>query len=238
MLEEGSYLMDVNALFEEAFFNGTIDGTASADETALLSGVLYSDIQDGLRDDARKFNLNTVVSNPSITLDQVDPWNVRIKLQVDLFIEDLGGLVSWNRTAEIIEYIPISNFEDPFYLLNTNGLIIRKMEATPYSIFVSGADVSNLSEHVAQTYYFASNESPSFLNRLEGNFSAHDYGVESFVYLPEFTLNGLPTEDKTVVDHIYFSTTNPTTKSITGMPSWFKIDDAAVARYGLGGVAV
>ena len=128
------------------------------------------------------------------------------------------------------------NFEDPLYLIGTNGIVSYKINQTPYETFVTGSDVTNLSNHVTGNYYTATNNSPSFLNRLEGNFSANENGIESLIYLPDFTNNGIIVLDKSVVDHIYFGTTNPSTSQVTGMPTWFKIDAANENTYNVSGI--
>ena len=106
MFENGTYLNNVDDLVNETFFAGTIDGTASSDETQLLAGVLYDDIVNDLEQSAAKVNLNLQINNPVISIGQNDPWNVNITLEFDFFMEDNGGLASWNRSASIYSLIP------------------------------------------------------------------------------------------------------------------------------------
>jgi hypothetical protein len=233
ILETENYISDVDATFSEAFFNGTINNQISSDEEILMNGVRFQDIEASLKEDAQGLNLNLSLLSPEISISQEDPWRVKVSLKTDLIIQDRGNLASWNRTAVIESYIPIENFEDPLYIVNTKGKIPMKINKTIYTTFVNGGDVSNLLDHLGKRYYVNSTLAPSFLNRLEGNLSANENGIESFVYLPNLASQGFSIKDKSVVDYIYFSDNNPGKDTVAGMPAWFKIDDAHKAAYGI-----
>jgi len=236
ILENGTYISNVSSVFNETFFDGTIEGTMSAEEISLISGVRFEDILDDLNTKADKLNLDISFSNPEIFITQVDPWNLKLSLTGDLFIADEAGLATWNRSEVIEAYLPINNFEDPLYLGNTNGQINHLMRQTPYTTFITGGDISNLKSHVQGAYYIASADAPSFIDRLEGNPGPNVYGVESLVNLQKFAFQGLPIHDKSAVDHIYFSDLNPTNYNIEGMEIWFKLDDAHLATYNATGL--
>ena len=235
MLETGLYMNDVDATFDEAFFNGTINGVINLDEIGLMEGIKFSDIEEDLNIVASKINVKIDLSNPSISVNQVDPWNVKVSLTVDMLIEDISGLASWNKTSVFNAYIPIKNFEDPLYLINTNGKIAHKISMTPYtsSTFVVGGDVSNLADHLDNFYYINSSDAPNFLNRLEGNLSADANGIESLVNIQKLFDAGVGISDRVIVDHIYFSNDNPSGHTVSGMPSWFKLDNGHLGIYGV-----
>ena len=231
ILETGNYITYFNDTFEECFYNGTL-----YDETQeLMNGATFSEIIDNINIKGDKVNAKVSLSNPSIKIFQEDPWNIKIILTTDMEIEDKSGLVSWNKTKEIIAYIPIEGFEDPLYIVNGNGLVSNKINKTNYTYFVSGVDVSNLQDHLENSNYINSTDAPSFIDRLQGKTSPSDYGIESLVYLPK-----LPTQkqdsSKSLVDHVYFSGATPNLHTVDGMPSWFKIDDAHVGLYGVSGL--
>jgi len=122
--------------------------------------------------------------------------------------------------------IPVEGFEDPFYTINSNARVSRKIYSTIYEgNYVSGGDYSNLIEHVNKGYYSANTDAPSFLKKLEGDFSADENGIESFVILPEFSAQGLSVKDKTCIDYIYFSSNTPVSYSYSSVANWFKIDN-------------
>ena len=229
IIESGIYIDDVESRFEEAFYSGTLYG----EEEPLLTGVTYEDIEDIMKEKANKLGADISFSNSSLEVNQVDPWNVNARFTLTFVAEDLSGLVKWNRTYTSEVLVPLNNFADPIYLVNTNSLVTTNITQTPYDGFVSGNDVSNLSSHLENQYYVANADSPSFLKRLEGDFSADANGIESLVDVGKLASLGLSVEDKSVVDHIYFSSSNPAACGVSqiGMPSWFKLDSGHTSVY-------
>lgn len=221
--ETGNYITDFNSTFEEAFFNGTIDGVSQD----LLNKVLFQDIEDSFNERGGKINVNVSLLNPGIVVSQEDPWHVKVTLNADLFVQDRAELASWNRSASISALIPIEGFEDPIYIVNTNGLVANKINRSVYS----GFGVANLTSHVENSYYINSSLAPSFLDRLQGVSAANVNGIESLVNLVRLSSQGIPAQDKSVVDYIYFSGDNPSASSVAGMPAWFKLDSNHIAIY-------
>lgn len=223
MLETGEYFVDFNESFNEAFFNGTINGSMSTDDLALLEGVQFADIVRDVDENARGVNLGVNLTDAHISVEQDDPWNIKISFVAELDVRDNSGLASWNKTEAIEVYVPIRNFEDPLYLIGTSGDISHKINRTAFSVF----DVANLTEHVENSYYLASNGAPSFIDRLEGNFGASSFGIESLVYLPDLDN---PVSGRSVVDYLYFGS-GVSGSSVSGMPSWFRLDAGHVGVY-------
>jgi len=61
---------------------------------------------------------------------------------------------------------------------------------------------------------------------LEGRLDPNDYGIESMVNRQKLEAQGISTEDRSCIDYIYFdSSNNFVSCKVTGMPSWFRIDD-------------
>lgn len=230
--EDGLYISNVSGRFSDLFFNANFYG----EYQEIMSGATFTDIVSSLSERADKINVNATLTAYRVYMTQEDPWRIKIVLEGNLYIVDKGGLASWNKTSNFSGYIPIENFEDPFYTINTHGKLINKINRTLYSNFVSGVDISNLSSHLNNHYYLSSNLAPSFINRIEGNYSASPLGIESLVYLPDLTSQGILVEDKSCVDYIYFSNENPNSYSIQGMPSWLKIDSTHLNIYNVSGL--
>ncbi|MBM3234618.1 hypothetical protein FJZ19_06015 [Candidatus Pacearchaeota archaeon] len=233
IVEEGSYISDINSSFQELFFNGTLDG----ENQEIMNGAKFSDIQNSINHSANRINVAVSFSRYNVSISQIDPWRVRISFKTDIFISDMNNLVFWNKTETVDAYVPVEGFEDPIYTLNANG-IIRKINHTNYVVFASGTDVSNLTNHVQSFYYLNSTLAPSFLDRLEGKTSPNEQGIESLAYLPELSSQGISIKSKSCVDYIYFSSSNPDSKNIQGMPLWFILDDAHLDIYQVRGLAV
>ncbi|MBI3622877.1 hypothetical protein HY212_02240 [Candidatus Pacearchaeota archaeon] len=225
---KGKYI-NVNNFFNEAFFNGTVNGQANQ---SILLGATYNDIINSINSKAQKINVVINLTNSYITISQDDPWNVKFTLVSNFTMEDKSGLARWDKQQSISAYIPVEGFEDPIFTIKSGAKISRKINKTIYEgNYVSGNDFSNLSDHLNKGYYAADSNSSSFLNRLEGKSSADPNGIESFVNTPEFSAQGLTVQDKSVVDHIYFSSSNPPASTVAGMPAWFKIDDNHKSKY-------
>ncbi len=233
IVASGDYIGSVEDSFGELFYNGSLGG-ANKD---LMSGATFDYMVDSFGQFAGKVNANISFGVPSVLIDQQDPWNIRISLNLSMRVSDKGGLVSWDKNMTIDSFVPIEGFEDPMYLIET-GLVTNTIVRSPYDVFIVGVDVGNLLSHVENSYYVASSSAPSFLDRLEGRNVASENGIESFVYLPGFMAQGVSTSDKSCVDYVYFSSNNPVHYSVAGMPSWFGIDEEHVDDYGLAGVIV
>lgn len=229
IVETGQYVTPIDPYFQEGFFNGTLFNQSQQ----LLIGATFNDILTAINDKSEKINAGVTLSNPSLNVSQDDPWHVKITLTAQLYMSDTTdpNKASWNKTEVAVAYIPVTNFEDPIYLINTNGLMTNKITATPFTTFVSGTNVQNLTTHALSSYYLASALAPSFLDRLQGISTANVNGIESLVNLNDLALKGISIKDKSVVDYIYFSTQNPTAYHIQGMPGWFKIDQPHLTIY-------
>ena len=233
IVETGSYITSLDSVFQETFFNGTVYGETNPEIQALMLGATFPEIEATLKQKAEKINANLDFINPSISISQSDPWHIEVTLSSNLIIRDKSNLALWNRTSDIKAYIPIQDFEDPLYVINTNGLVTNKLIKTPYTTFVSGFNIANLSSHLENSYYTASTSAPSFLKKLQGDTSADPNGIESLVNLAKLSTQGIEARDKSIVDYIYFSASNPPHCNVlpAGMPAWFKLDTPHTTTY-------
>ena len=233
IVETGNYV-NVSAGFNELFFNGTLNGVAQS----LTDDAKFSDVQESVRQNGNEMNVNVTLANPKVQISQDDPWRVKITLISDFTAQDIGNVVSWNKTLTTVAYIPIDNFEDPVYFVSTAGKVINKINKTIYQPF-SPINVANLTNHLQGSFYIASNKAPSFLDRLQGNLTGNSaQGIESLVNLETLTSQGIPARQKSCVDYIYFSSQNPPSNKVTGMPSWFWVDVAHQGDYNVTGLVI
>ncbi len=104
--------------------------------------------------------------------------------------------------------------------------------------------IDNFKKHVENSYYYSSNNGPSFLDRLEGNLTCNYcsltpniIGLESFVNKKELISLGLPiVENKTNIDYLYFSesfVSGEKVKGITDDFNYFRIDSSHQPIYGV-----
>jgi len=228
-IADGNYI-DVDDFFNEAFFNGTIN---EIPEESILPGATYDSITSSINAKASKINVVINMTNPVITIEQVDPWNVKFTLSTTFVMEDKEGLARWEKVQNISAFIPIEGFEDPIFTIE--GRVPRQIYKSPYDgYFNDSNDLSNLSLHFYGKYYVNNTDAPSFLNRLEGNLSADPNGIESFVDIHDISAQSLDVDtEKSAVDHIYFGPSGPTGESVSGMPAYLRLDTAHFERYQL-----
>lgn len=231
--ENGIFILDSENALKEALLNGTVN----SESVELMEGYKINDWNSTISAFGNKVGLFVNYSIQEINVNQDNPWSIKIETLIHLIVKDKGNLVQWEKTEFIVSEIEINGFEDPLYLISTNGKISNRINSSNFSSFVSGTDVSNLTLQCSNSYYIASALAPSFLDRLEGKTSSNPQGIESLVYVPELSAQGISAKDKSVVDYIYFSDLNPESSHITGMPSWFKLDNAHLSIYNATGLA-
>lgn len=235
ILDEGQYITNVNNSLNELFFNGTFDGT----HQNIMDEATFPNIQNFLTNNADKINAQIELLNPTISITQEDPWNLKITLNTTLIVKDKNNIASWNKSSSITSLIPIKNFEDPFYSINTQNKVINKINQTPYQIFVTDSDYTNLTSHFQNSFYKASTSAPSFLKRLQGDFSTDSNGIESFVNPQKLTDQGISVKYKSVVDYIYFSTSDPQKYTIPAINNLILDDeDNHLATYDVSDAAI
>lgn len=212
-IDQHQYITNFSDSVNEVFFNGSLYG----EQKALMDDGKFSDILYSLNSNANKINAQVYLLNPRVNITQEDPWNIKITLNTTIIVEDKTGLAKWNRSATFESLVPIENFIDPIYNVETSGKVATKLQKTPYSIFVSGSNYSNLTNHFQNSYFVESSSAPNFLKRLQGDFSADVNGIESIVYPQELSDMGIFVKYKSLIDYIYFSDSNPQAYSVPGV---------------------
>jgi hypothetical protein len=220
-------------LFQESFFQGTINGQTQE----MLTGSTYGDIVSLLGERASKISAEISTTNPTINVTQEDPWNLKVTLIMNFFVKDKNNLASWNKTLESVVFISISNFTDPIYLREAG--ISKDIKKNPNEIFGTAA---SLQDQLNNGLYSNYTNAPSFIDRLEGNIGGThpnprypEFGIESFVDLENDLGGGLQPE-KSVVDYLFFNGATSSYCRINGMstPTWFRLDTPAhTIRYGV-----
>lgn len=223
----GTYLDDVNSRFSESFLNGTIH----QQPLNLMKDSTFTDWANKISAEADKIGIKFNFAIIDVKLNQTGPWDVDVGLNITLDIRDKKNTSAWVRNRYMVAKINIIGFEDPLYVINSNGIITNTIIQTNISPFVVNGDAANLMIHANYSYYIAHNDSPSFLMRLQGNLGNSSNGIESLVNLYKFQQQNLPLKDRSVVDYIYFGTSSTTNYRINNTPTWFKIDSNHLDTY-------
>ena len=221
----GTFLDNVNSRFKESFLNGTINNQ----HLSFMQDSTFTDWANKISAEADKVDIIFNFTVNDIKINQSDPWSVDISITISLEIRDKKDTSYWVRDRNLKRTISIIGFEDPLYVINSNGRVPNAITPTNITNFVVNGSVANLLVHTNNSYYISHNDSPSFLMRLEGNLGNSTLGIESLVNLAKFQQQGLTLKDRSVVDYIYFGTKTTTNYRINNTPDWFKIDGSPPA---------
>ncbi|MBI2655541.1 hypothetical protein HYX06_03910 [Candidatus Woesearchaeota archaeon] len=216
----GTYISNVNEKFKESFLNGTIN----QQPLSLMKDSTFTDWANRISAEAGKIDINFNFTVNDVRLNHTDPWTVEAGVNITLDIKDKRNTSSWRRNRYLTTKVSIIGFEDPLYVVNSNGRVTSTINPTNITKFVVSGKVDNLIYHMNNSYYIAHNDAPSFLMRLEGNLGNSTNGIESLANLEKFQQQGLALKDRSVVDYIYFGTKTTTNFRINATPEWFKID--------------
>lgn len=234
MRDINSYVDDFDSVFSELLLNGTINNTQSSLMQEGVEGASITSWLSRVNEEANELNVDVTIDINRIYVTQENPWSIDINVDSDVLIEDIRGMASWEYNKIYTRKISIVGFEDPIYIINTEDKITNLINITPNLDFVNDADndTTILTSHLMNSFYVASNLSPSFLMRFVGNLSSSENGIESMVDLEYLNSQSLPIYDRSLIDYIYFgnSSTNDYC-NVTGMPSWFRIDDDHIDFY-------
>jgi hypothetical protein len=233
VIQTGEYLADTESAFLSAVMNATYKND-TLDEVVNATLVNWS---QRIRDQANDVGANFTLTILGASVEHYTPWDIRMNFTAQLVLEDLEGLASFNTTHTASATLSIIGLEDPIYALNTLARVTNRINKTPITDFVVANSTTNLQVHANNSYYVNHSDGPSFLMRLEGNETGSSpYGIESMVYLPELTDQGLSTFSRSVIDHVYFTNKSVTSCRVTNMPSWFYIDSNHSDEYEVEGL--
>ena len=166
-----------------------------------------------------------------VSIAQVSSWTVEARANATITLSDSSGLASFSANHTAVAQVSVVGFEDPVYVINTFGRVTNIINQTPYSHFIVGNSTANLLDHVTHGFYYAHNDSPSFLMRLQGDLRGSSFGIESLVNLSKLSGEDVPISSKTVVDYLYFGNTTPSSSAVSGMPAWFLLDNNHTSVY-------
>ena len=227
VFSNGTFIDSIDERFKESFLNGTIDKIP----LSLMKDSTFTDWANKISEQADKADIEFEFNVNDVKLNHSDPWTVEIMLDISLNIKDKRNTSSWVRNKNLVSEISVVGFEDPLYVVNSNGRITNTITRSNFTYFVVGGDVTNLILHMNKSYYIATNESPSFLMRLQGDLGNSTYGIESLVNLDRFQQQGIAIKDRSIVDHVYFGTGSTTNYRINNTPEWFKLDEGHLDIY-------
>ncbi|GIU69870.1 MAG: hypothetical protein KatS3mg002_1106 [Candidatus Woesearchaeota archaeon] len=227
-------ISEFNDYFREVFYYGTINGT----NHSLMEDSSFIDYERKVFANAKNTGFNFYINVTKIELYQEDPWNVKVKIDAFVKLNDTSKVAYWEFNNSYITVVPIEGLRDPIYSINTLGRVQNTIRRSNLPFFVNGTDLSNLLSHINTGYYIESNNAPSFLMRFYNNLSSSEQGIESIVNINDLYDQGLTIyNSRPVIDYKYFSGYyNANVCNIQGLPAWFKIQDSDISVYQISGL--
>jgi len=182
------FLTNFHDDFSEVLLDGTIGGTFidSLIDPDIMTGNTYNDKLNEIIDKAQKaFNVGTAfnpITPNNITVQQLTPWFINVEMDVSFTVTTAEGTATWTRDVTIKTNIAVENFNDPYYLVKTNGNYINKITETQTQF--DKWDVNKVKDHIRDGTYvhFQNSNAPNFLSRFVNDISASGCcGIESLV---------------------------------------------------------
>lgn len=200
----GTFFNDTELAFQEAFFNGTINGSSAT----LLNASSFTDYLNRINFLAESIGLQSNMTVVNITLSHTGPWRVDVAVHMRVNITDTKNIAAWHFQEIYTTSIPIFDLRDPLYSKFTDNAIPNTIRQSPFPFLVntSSNDTTHLALHVNGSYYLASSLAPSFLQRFENNLTPSPYGIESIVNIGDIAAQDKDVyENRIKVDFMYFN---------------------------------
>jgi len=247
-----------------------IKGSQSAMAELMLCGTLFGEKISEMENNTLMNWSNSVVRRGDVKINSLeiinvalamyDSWNIAAVSVLELSLSDKSELASFDGSINVVSLIPIENFEDPLYYLETHELdLVRKYKRCNYSNSANGITINTW---INDKCYHNSNESYNgscFFDRLEGRlklseeyltqsrayFANSEIGLESFASVSDLWMHNITLDfgKYTWVDYMYWQNVNGTCK-VTGTINYainstqnitFRIDSRHVAKYNISG---
>jgi hypothetical protein len=224
--KRGQYINNTAELFKVAFYNGTVNGT----KVDVLVNSSYYDYLQKLKVIAGRLGINIDLNVTNVTLYHESPFSIAVIVTAYVNITDQKSVARWEFYKDYSTSVSLVSIRDPVYSVTTLGRVPNPIRINNITDFVddSNNDTTNLQLLVNNSYYTANPLAPSFLMRLEGNFSNSTYGIESFVDVTELIAQVVNyNASRSIIDYVLFSNItgyNMAACNVQNMPAWFIID--------------
>ena len=228
--------------FENAFSDVLLTGKYNGNNIGVMDENTYNDWLNQIVITAKNtYNIDTTFSPIQLTdiqVYQIRPWFIEV--EADITFSVTSETASWTRDVTIKTEISVENFDDPYYLVNTEGSYINKIRKSDTKFDEwSDEKVIDFIEDGNYTH-FEDGQAPSFLMRFYNDISASSCcGIESLVNPNNPSISN---KNVSYVDYLYWSSVencaNPpytllrVDKIHTEFPN-FKFDLNHLAKYKL-----
>jgi len=199
MQSNNKFLADMQSGFSEAVLQGAINGQSS---TIMKNNTLNEWLARMANFSEDTFNVDTQFTVNKVEIYQARPWFVDLRLNISFSVT--SETASWEVSNFITNAeLSIEDFDDPYYIVNTNGNYIQKINKT--DVALDKWNLENVKSHIRYGTYahFPDSKAPSFLMRFTNTSMASACcGIESLV-----NPNKLANKDQmeSYADYLFFN---------------------------------
>ncbi len=128
VIGDGVALTNADEVIEELMMNGTFNGT----EEEMMENSTIPDWSGNMEDigDLKGYYLS--IDFRDLEVKAYDSFNLLVESDLTINITDKNNVASIVRNYTASQVVSVSGFEDALYPLNTNGMITRKIDESPY----------------------------------------------------------------------------------------------------------
>ncbi len=214
-----------NQNFEREYINCTLTGNLA--NNRLCPGMInktlatYLDSISALA--RRELNINSTYSiGPMNVTQATDAFSIELIANITLSIKDGYANISDNRL--VTSSVGIEGLPDPVYLMNgTYTQMIKKNSLNKKEGDWNITDLQDLYYNHAYRNY---KEGISIINRIKGNFTPNDFGIESLVNQSMLTYDVDYYENDSMVDYLVWLKLKPL--ACKGNATVVKINNSAI----------
>lgn len=201
MESNDQFFASVQDIFPELVLEGKINGIPQI----IMDENTIKDFLDGMVIASKNvLNVNSEFSVNSVKIYEIKPWYVQLEMDISFNVSSESSI--WNVENFIVSTeLSILRFEDPYYLLNTNGAYRNIITKTNTSF--NEWNVQKVKDHIRNGTYvhFTDKKSPSFLMRFENNIVGSDCcGIESIVNPNRLSVSN---QMESYTDYLFFEHT-------------------------------
>jgi hypothetical protein len=199
----GLFLNNTEDSFKETVYNGTIKG----EECPIMNDSAIKDYLARAEQISSRLGISINISVLNIHLSQSSPWMLDVESETEITIKDHSNIANWTYNKTFLVKVPIDNLRDPLYGVFTYNRLSNTIRKSNFTYLI-GPDnnTDNLSYHLENGYYLATDKAPNFIMRFENNLTPNENGIESIVNIQSISDQDLTVYPNRIkVDYIYFN---------------------------------
>jgi len=208
-----------------------VNGTIKNEKINLSANDNLNDWKKSILNLAENYKIDFDFEIIDFNIYQKDLWNLESSLLIVFNFTSENNKINYSFSKFFVTQINIIEFEDPFYNYFGNGRIFSTIYDSKYSFEEIFSNQTIFDEIILNKKYIANLDAPSFLNRLQGNFSSSEFGIMRIINLEDLDIN--MRINSSLADYIYWQGEVESYFLNNSDISWLRLDQENIDYYGL-----